>query len=309
MRPHMRNGGSIMAFCEFCGQQVPDGQLCNCPGAQQARGQAPAPAPAQIPMPAPAAPAQTTFCEYCGTQIPAGAQCTCPGAQAARQMQYQGAAAKNPAGDAVAKIKNFFGTIADKFKNGDKKTKIKMGAIAAAPLVLIIGLIIFFNCVSFGYKGAIKDLEKGITKADAEKIIDAVVPDDVIDTYKKDFGKSAYKGILKEYSEELDEFIEDEMGRNYKFKMDIRSEMTLKKKEVSAIEDFLVDYYGTEATVKEGYKLKVRTSIKGKDDHDSETETIYVVKLGNGGGGWKVVPNYSSGLTWKIIRSLINEFH
>ena len=51
-----------MAFCKFCGSQIPDGSICGCPQAQAAAGAvapqaAPAPAPAaapQAPQPAPA---------------------------------------------------------------------------------------------------------------------------------------------------------------------------------------------------------------------------------------------------------------
>ena len=28
-----------MAFCQFCGREIPDGSVCGCPGSQQAAAQ------------------------------------------------------------------------------------------------------------------------------------------------------------------------------------------------------------------------------------------------------------------------------
>jgi len=284
-----------MAFCEFCGQQVPDGQLCSCPAAQAARGQAPAPAPAP-------APAQTTFCEYCGAQIPVGVPCNCQGAAAARQAQsYQQQAgygqAKPGAGNKFTEILNKVkAETIDKFKNGDKNTKIKLGAIGGGIVAVIIAAFILIFCVSWGYKGAIKDLQKGIQKADYETIFEAMVPDDIIDQMKEEEGKDGYKDFLEEGNEELSENLEDRYGDSLKCTIDIRKKTEMKKKALENIEDFLVDQFGTEATVSKGYKLKVRFSIKGSDDHYSDTGYLYVVKLGNGGGGWKVVCNYDDAM-------------
>ncbi|MBQ8922408.1 MAG: hypothetical protein IJ060_09665 [Oscillospiraceae bacterium] len=290
-----------MAFCEFCGQQVPDGQLCNCSGAQAARGQAAAPASAP-----------TTFCEYCGRQIPVGVPCTCQGAAAARQAQgYQQQAGYAQAGGAYAQaqpkagnkfteivnnVKNFFGSLIDKFKNGDKNTKIKLGAICGGILAAIIALFILIFCVSWGYEGAVKDLQKGIQKCDYERIFDACVPDDIIDQWKEEYGKDEFKEELEEANEEMEEELEDEYGDSLKCSIDIRKATELKKKAVEQLEEYIVDEYGTEATVKKAYKLKVRFSLRGSDDHYADTGYLYVAKLGNGGGGWKVIVGYEDSI-------------
>ena len=44
-------------FCKYCGNQVPDGYVCNCPDAQAARAAAAAPVATAAPAAAPAAPA------------------------------------------------------------------------------------------------------------------------------------------------------------------------------------------------------------------------------------------------------------
>ncbi|MBQ8922409.1 MAG: hypothetical protein IJ060_09670 [Oscillospiraceae bacterium] len=285
-----------MAFCEFCGQQVPDGQLCNCSGAQAARGQAAAPASAP-----------TTFCEYCGRQIPAGIPCTCQGAAAARQAQgYPQQAGYPQPGGAYAqaqpktggfpdKVRNFFGSLADKFRNGDRNTKIKLYAICGGILAAIIALFLIF-CVSWGYKGAVKDLQKGIQKCDYERIFDACVPDDIIDQWKEEYGKDEFKDMLEERSEEFQEDIEDDLGDNIKCTIDIRKKTELSKKKLEDIEDYVANRFESEATVRKAYKLKVHVSIKGSDDRYSDTGYLYVAKLGNGGGGWKVIMGYSDSM-------------
>ena len=289
-----------MAFCEFCGQPVQDGQLCNCPGAQAARGQAPAPAPAP-------ATGQTTFCEYCGAQIPVGVPCNCPGAAAARQAQayqqngYQqqagyGQAQPNGGNKVAETLNKVKAATIDKFKNGDKNTKIKLGAICGGIVAAIIAAFILIFCISWGYKGAVKDLQKGIQKADYEKICEAMIPDDTVDQMKEEKGADGFKDFMEEGSENLAEQLEDRYGDSVKCTIDIRKETEMKKKALENIEDFLVDQFGTEANVKKGYKLKVRISIKGSDDRYTDTGYLYAVKLGNGGGGWKIVCNYDDAL-------------
>ncbi len=256
-----------MAFCEFCGSQVPDGQLCNCPGAQQARGQAPAPAP--------------TYPQQGGYPQP-GAY---PQPGVAQPVQPK-------AGGKLDDVKNLVGGHVEKFKNGDKNTKIKYCAIAGGIVAALIAAFILIFCVSWGYKGAVKDLQKGIQKADYERIMDACFPDDIVKQRKEEEGKDEFNEKIEEFNEELEEELENKYGEGLKCSIDIRKKTALKKKALSDIEDYLVDQYGTEATVKKGYKLKVRFSLKGSDDHYAETGNLYVVKLGNGGGGWKVVAGY-----------------
>ena len=80
----------------------------------------------------------------------------------------------------------------------------------------------------------------------------------------------------------MEEF-EDEYGKNIKMSYKVTDKSELSDKKLKNIQEGLKDNYDIpKKSVKEGYKVDVDMTIKGKDDEDTNDTEFYIVKIGSG---------------------------
>ena len=79
-------------------------------------------------------------------------------------------------------------------------------------------------------------------------------------------------------------YLVDEYGRNPQLSVKVLSKQKVEKSELKSIEGYY--YYSTDEEVTDAYKLKVRMTIKGKKEEDSNRGDVYVVKFK--GDSWKL---------------------
>ena len=148
-----------------------------------------------------------------------------------------------------------------------------MGIIGGAVAAVVILLAIIINVISGGWKTPIDNYFKGMQKADAKMYLKAfpefLDKDDTVD---------------KEYMEDMKENLEDEYGKNIKIKYEITKKEKIKKDELSKVQEYIEKKYDSKVKVSAGYEVKVKATIKGKDDEDTDTQKMYVYKID---GKWK----------------------
>ncbi len=263
-----------MAFCRFCGKEIPEGGSCDCPEsmAQQSNQNT-----IQETLKADAASQQNSV--NLSKESAAGNTASEPNFQqsgANPQQPSGGSAQQSPFAQATDMAAAIVGSTDPK-----KLKKIAAGIVAA--LVL---LVLLFSGPS--YKSTSKKFFKAMyNKHGGKTICTLALPDDAIKAMKKD----------DEWDEAIEDFndgIEDEMDewdKKPKFKKISKTEK-MKNSELRDAEDYFymiasesgADVDEKDFKAKKGYKV----TIKYKDtEGDNDKITLNVVKLK--GEGWKVM--------------------
>lgn len=199
------------------------------------------------------------FCENCGAEINEN-DTVCPNCNTP-------VGTENVAEKAEVKVEETVKTeTASTGKKPDTKTiAIIGGGIAAAVLAIIV---IVVSIVSGFYKAPLKKYYKGLNKCDADSYA-AAFPD-----FMK-IGDSITDSKLKD--QKKDE--EKEYGDNVKYSYKILKKTKIEKKDLENVQDYIKTRYKESVKVTKGFKVKVKESIKGKDDYDYATSTKYVYKI------------------------------
>lgn len=149
-----------------------------------------------------------------------------------------------------------------------KKFSVKKIAVCAAALIVVIVLI----CVACGsaYKKPVDYLFSGIEKNSGR-------------TLKKAFPK--YMAEMLEDNYDFDDLaddmyseMKDEFGK-FTISYKIKDKDKISKRDLRDLEDDIDYYYDEEVKVTAGYELKIRVTIKGKDDSDKDTINVNVYKI------------------------------
>lgn len=261
-----------MAFCKFCGREIPEGTACNCPEAMQAA--APQQGQSVSLSKGPEQPQQNM---YAGQPQQQAAQ---PGAGGFAQPQPQ------PNGGMAAA------------SGSDKKLKAQKNLIIiGGGLVLLILLLILIKLIAGGgYKSAVKDYIKSINKCDGELYCETLYTEDYIEELADDmdYDVDEYYDYRSEMLEDLYDEMEDEYGKNVKIKVKFEDARELRSVKLNDYEDNYDRYYDSNVEITKGYKVECELTIRGRDDDDSENVDFYVFKIK--GEGWKVYP--SSGFSF-----------
>lgn len=152
----------------------------------------------------------------------------------------------------------------------DTKMIAIIGGVAA---IAVIILSIIFSIATGGWKKPIDNYFKGMQKANAKVYLKAF-PEflDMDDTVDED------------YMEKMLDNLEDEYGEKIKISYKITKKEKIKKDELSKVQEYIEKKYDEKVKVKAGYELKVKATVKGKDDEDTDTKKMYVYKID---GKWK----------------------
>ena len=195
------------------------------------------------------------FCENCGAEMEdTETVCKYCGPQA------EAVKANEPATEGTA----------SKAQSLDTKNIAIIGGIAAAVVIL---LVILFSIFGKGYKKPIDNYFKGMVKGDVDKYLSAY-PEFM------DMGDKIDKDTMEDMVDDL----EDEYGEKLKVSYDITKKEKIKKDSLEDVQKYISERYDEDVKVSKGYEVKVKATIKGKDDEDTDTQKMYVYKID---GKWK----------------------
>lgn len=146
-----------------------------------------------------------------------------------------------------------------------KNLFIAIGAIAAVVIILIA---ILASVLGGGYEAPIKNMFKGMQKADLKTYLKA---------YPEFMGISDY--VDQDDMDEMLESLEKEYGKNIKISYKVLDKEKIEKDNLEKVQKKIENYYDEKVKVTAGYKVEVKSTIKGKDDSETDTSTMKVYKI------------------------------
>ena len=207
------------------------------------------------------------FCENCGAEMDDN-QVVCPNC---------GNGAEAEAVKAEEKVAEATQTTTSSAAKSDNVKKYAIiGGIAAAVVVLIA---IIASILSGGWKKPINNYFKGMEKGNLKTYTKAF-PDfynDKVDLDDDDMDK-------------LHDNLEDSYGKNIKIKYEVTKKENIKKDDLKKVQEYIEKVYDEDVKVTAGKEVKVKATIKGKDDSDTDTQKMYVYKIN---GKWKLLNGVS----------------
>lgn len=240
-----------------------------------------------------------SFCTSCGAaQTPSSdAPASVPQQDGAIQQgmdmsnvaQAAGAAAKN----AAEKVKNTFdGVNFDSVKNsmsaegiknvGKTKDKNVIIGLSAVALLVVIVLCIVFSMVGKPYTKPVDSMFKAMSKGDGQALVDAL-PEYYTDFYEDNYMGDKYDTLAEFFEDEMLENLvdglEDDYGKNVKITYKVVKKKEIKKKDLNDLEESVEDRYDEKVKVEKGYELKLKATVKGSEDKDTDTARINVYKI------------------------------
>jgi RNA polymerase subunit RPABC4/transcription elongation factor Spt4 len=207
------------------------------------------------------------FCENCGAEMDDN-QVVCPNC---------GNGAEAEAVKAEEKVAEATQTTTSSAAKSDNVKKYAIiGGIAAAVVILIA---IIASILSGGWKKPINNYFKGMEKGNLKTYTKAF-PDfynDKVDLDDDDMDK-------------LHDSLEDSYGKNIKIKYEVTKKENIKKDDLKKVQEYIEKVYDEDVKVTAGKEVKVKATIKGKDDSDTDTQKMYVYKIN---GKWKLLNGVS----------------
>jgi superfamily II DNA or RNA helicase len=90
--------------------------------------------------------------------------------------------------------------------------------------------------------------------------------------------------------DKLHDSLEDSYGKNIKIKYEVTKKENIKKDDLKKVQEYIEKVYDEDVKVTAGKEVKVKATIKGKDDSDTDTQKMYVYKIN---GKWKLLNGVS----------------
>ena len=134
-------------FCEYCGKQLEENQLCDCPEALEQRKKT-SPAVEEVSTD------EVLFCEFCGKRLDGHGKCTC-----SAELEEE----------SILKKQSNSGYKTSK-KNNSSNSKILIGIIIA--IVLAVGIWILFFSSKDGKEDVTTETTTTVIKNDQEEVVD-----------------------------------------------------------------------------------------------------------------------------------------
>lgn len=197
------------------------------------------------------------FCENCGAEM-ADDEVVC---------KHCGPQAEPVANDPV--VENTSNATSSANSNNTKNIAI----IAGIAAVVIILVIVIFSIFGKGWKKPIDNYFKGMEKGKLETYLKAY----------PEFMEMGDKMEEEDMEDMLDEF-EDEYGEKIKISYEVTKKEKIKKDDLEDVQKYIKERYEEDVKVSKGYEVKVKATIKGKDDEDTDSQKMYVYKID---GKWK----------------------
>ena len=142
------------------------------------------------------------------------------------------------------------------------------GGIGAGVLALVVLLIVIIANISGGYKTPISNMFKGMQKANLKTYLKAYPEFMEMDEY-----------VDQEDMDDMLESLEEEYGKNIKISYKILDKEKIEKDDLEDVQEKIEKYYDEKVKVSAGYKVTVKSTVKGKEDSETDTDTMSVYKI------------------------------
>ena len=86
--------------------------------------------------------------------------------------------------------------------------------------------------------------------------------------------------------ENMHEKLEDEYGKDLKISYEITSNDDIKEEDIKNVQEYISLKYNEDVKVSEGKEVKIKATIKGSEDSDTDTARMYVYNID---GEWKIL--------------------
>ena len=267
-----------MAFCKYCGKQIPEGGSCDCAASKSAEE------------------VKETVEKEVNDAKDTAEKAADTVKDTASELKEKAGEVADKVGDSLkqgaTKVDGLAGELSEKLPGGMKNNKNAVYAAAAVILILIICLL----CLLFGggVKGAVKKyVNSASDKKGGKTFYSLSYPDSVIDALKDE---DEFDDLVEDFNDNVEDMLDDleDDETAPKFDKIIRQEK-LKNSQIKAAEEYfedmceMYDADDDDIEISKGYEVKVRVKYRnedGKKKHD--TEKICVVKIK--GDGWKIIP-------------------
>ena len=328
-----------MAFCKFCGKQIPDGGACDCEEAKKAAETAEKAENAAETVKEEAAQAAETVKEEAAKAVEKVEEKAAEtvekaeekasevvnevrsdAVEAAQEAQQKAEDAAKQAGngfkqlsgaDIAKKVEGITNSINEKLPENVKKNKSLVYIAAGACAALLLCLILAVCSMGGGANGTAKKyINNTYSKKGGKTFYSLMLPKAAIKELKED---DDFDDMVDDYNDNIEDLIDDLDGKATvpKFEKISRKEK-MKKSQLNKAEDYfesiceMFDADDDDITVTQGYELKIKTKNKDEDgDVQHEKDIICVVKVK--GDGWKVIPADADSISAssRLLRSLL----
>ena len=328
-----------MAFCKFCGKQIPDGGACDCEEAKKAAETAEKAENAAETVKEEAAQAAETVKEEAAKAVEKVEEKAAEtvekaeekasevvnevrsdAVEAAQEAQQKAEDAAKQAGngfkqlsgaDIAKKVEGITNSINEKLPENVKKNKSLVYIAAGACAALLLCLILAVCSMGGGANGTAKKyINNTYSKKGGKTFYSLMLPKSAIKELKED---DDFDDMVDDYNDRIEDLIDDLDGKATVPKFDkISRKEKMKKSQLNKAEDYfesiceMFDADDDDITVTQGYELKIKTKNKDEDgDVQHEKDTICVVKVK--GDGWKVIPADADSISSssRLLRSLL----
>ena len=222
------------------------------------------------------------YCKFCGTQLDDDAVCTCEEAQKELNEKQTEARAYETDDDKKADLAAGEMKLPSDMEVPSKNQSdfsllacdIRTFAFIGIGSVIAITIIVMIISAVVGgsYKKPLNDLQKGLNKGDFDIFAEAF-PEDIADDMDDNDGDEAFGNCL--------DALEDEYGKNLKFKYKVDYKEKISDRKLEKIEDI------QDIKLKKAYEVDLAVKVKGKEDKDDIEFTVFVGKVKD--EGWKLV--------------------
>lgn len=209
------------------------------------------------------------FCENCGAEMDDN-QVVCPNCGNGAAEEVKSTVVENASSATEATSEKTSDANSALKSDNVKKIAIIGGIVAVAAIILAI----IISIISGGWKKPIDNYFKGMQKANL-KTYEKAYPEFYNDKMKLD----------EDDMEKMLDSLEDEYGEKIKISYKITKSEKIKKDDLENIAKYIEKIYKEDVKVTAGKEVKVKATIKGKDDEDTDTDKMYVYKID---GKWKL---------------------
>lgn len=171
----------------------------------------------------------------------------------------------------------------DSAETGAKKSFAPIIAIAA--VIIVIVLLILKLIFGGSYKDPIDNMFKGMETGKGKYIYKAL-PAFLLEEQYDDMKKSEIIDNLDDLAESYLDHLEDEYGDDIKISVKYKDKEKIDKDDLEELEEMYEDSYDSKIKISKGYEVKIKATVKGDDDKETDTTSINVYKIN---GDWCIM--------------------
>ena len=283
-----------MAFCKYCGKEIPEGGSCTCPGAiheEQAKLKAEElKEDIEVTAEEPIEDIIKEFTPDVQDDAPAESEQDVMVREALNAAREAAAGIKMPeSGDGPAIRKAVKGPTIDL----EEEKSFKKFAVLIAAVLIVFVIILLSLAAGSGYKGTVKKyFDSRFSKHGGKTYYTLTLPDEGIEELKDN---DLWRDLIEDYNDDVEDRMND-WDKKPKFRK-ISKVKEMKNSEIKDAEKYFysaaqacdADVDPEDIEIRKGYTVIYKYK---NTEGDNEKTTVYVVKLK--GEGWKVMSDQAT---------------